>query len=169
MRILITGSEGVLGSTLRTKLKEKGHIVFGCDLIHTDDPQYMRADISERRQIARAFEKFTPDLVYNLAAEFGRNNGQDYYEQLWRTNCLGTRNVIEECIQSKATLAHASSSEAYGLAELYTKGTLDEGLLDKFPPSFHNEYALTKWVNERQIHMAVRNDHLSAVIFRYFN
>jgi dTDP-glucose 4,6-dehydratase len=169
MRILITGSEGVLGSVLRKKLIEKGHDVYGCDLMHTDDPKYMRADISERRQIARVFDVFNPELVYNFAAEFGRNNGQDYYEQLFKTNMTGTQNVIEECIKHRATLAHASSSEAYGLSEQYTNGSLDEGLLDKFPPSFHNLYALTKYANERQIHTAARNDNLNAVVFRFFN
>lgn len=169
MRILITGSEGVLGSTLKTLLRDRGNEVYGCDLKHSHDPDVMRADISERRQITRVFDKFQPELVYNFAAEFGRNNGQDYYEQLWKTNCIGTRNVIEECIHNRVTLAHASSSEAYGLAEKYTSGLLDEGLLDKFPPQFHNEYALSKWTNERQISMAVRNNNLNAVIFRFFN
>lgn len=169
MRILITGSEGVLGSTLRNTLEDKDHEVYGCDLAHTDRQDYMRADISERRQLARVFDSFQPELVYNFAAEFGRKNGQEYYEDLWRTNCLGTRNVIEECIRIGATLAHASSSEAYGLSELYTNDNLSESLLDKFPPQFHNEYALTKYTNERQITMAVRNDSLNAVIFRFFN
>lgn len=169
MRILITGSEGVLGSTLRNVLRRKGHTVFGCDLMHTDDDQYMRADISDRRQLARVFDIFGPELVYNFAAEFGRKNGQEYYEQLWQTNCLGTRNVIEECLRVGATLAHASSSEAYGLAEKYTDGDLSERLLDVFPPQFHNEYALTKYTNERQITMAVRNHNLNAIIFRFFN
>lgn len=170
MRILITGSEGVLGSVLKEELRNRGHVVFGCDLFHSDDPQYMRADISERRQVTRVFEAFEPQLVYNFAAEFGRKNGQEYYEQLWKTNCLGLRNVIEECVLDSATLAHASSSEAYGLAELYNAGEkLDEGLLEVFPPQFHNEYALTKWTNERQITMAARNNGLKAVIFRFFN
>jgi nucleoside-diphosphate-sugar epimerase len=34
------------------------------------------------------------DLVYHCAAEFGRWNGEDFYEQLWRTNAVGTKNVI---------------------------------------------------------------------------
>ena len=29
-----------------------------------------------------------------LAAEFGRNNGEDYYEQLWKTNVIGTKTAI---------------------------------------------------------------------------
>jgi dTDP-glucose 4,6-dehydratase len=170
VRILITGSEGVLGSTLMTELSRRGHMPYGCDLQHSSHPYVFRADISEFRQIERVFERVRPDLVYNLAAEFGRKNGQDFYEQLWKTNCIGTRNVIELCTRFRSKLAHASSSEAYGMADTYAAGRkLEEADLDKFAPQFHNEYALTKYTNERQITMAARNQGLDAVIFRFFN
>ena len=35
------------------------------------------------------------EYVYNLAAEFGRKNGEDYYEQLWETNAIGLKNVLK--------------------------------------------------------------------------
>lgn len=170
MRILVTGSEGVLGTTLMNELRRRGHMPFGCDLQHSSDPYVFRADIGQYRQIARVFEKVQPHLVYNLAAEFGRKNGQDFYEQLWVSNCIGTRNVIELCIKFGAKMAHASSSEAYGMADDYAAGRkLEEADLDKFAPQFFNEYALTKYTNERQITMAARNDNLDALIFRFFN
>lgn len=171
MRILITGSEGVLGSVLKTELRRRGHDVYGCDLMHASDPQYMRADIAEGRQLARVFDWSKPEVVYHLAAEFGRKNGQEFFEQLWRINCTGTRNVIEECLRHKAVLAFASSSEAYGAADDYAPQSQDflEEWLDKYAPQFHNEYALSKWTNERQIFMAARNEGLKAVVFRFFN
>lgn len=172
MRILLTGSEGALGQPLKAKLREQGHDVYGCDLAHTDDPQVIRADVAERRQLRRAYDFSRPDLVYHLAAEFGRNNGKDYYEQLWKSNCIGTRNVIEETLRTESTMAFASSSEAYGMADEYMpdkNAAFEEGLLDHYPPFFHNEYALSKWTNERQIYTAARNDGLKAVVFRFFN
>ena len=171
MRILITGSEGVLGTTLFAELRRRGgNGVWGCDLQHSSDPYVIRADVAEYRQLERVFERVRPDLVYWFAAEFGRKNGQDYYEQLWRTNCVGTRNAIDLCTKFKSKLAFASSSEAYGMADAYAPGRkLEESDLDKFPPQFHNEYALTKYTNERQITMAARNQGLDALIFRFFN
>lgn len=171
MRILITGSEGVLGTHLKRELRERGHDVYGCDLAHCEDKQVLRADVSIRRQLARVFDFAQPELVYHFAAEFGRINGQEYYEQLWRTNCTGTRNVIEECLRTKAILAFASSSEAYGLVDEYAPRGKDfqEGWLDLYAPQFHNEYALSKWTGERQIYMAARNEGLKAVVFRFFN
>lgn len=172
MKVLITGSEGVLGSTLKQELRKRGHSVFGCDLVHASDPQTMRTDIAERRQVDRLFDFVDrPDIVYHFAAEFGRMNGQDYYEQLWKTNCIGTRNVIEACIKSKSKLVFASSSEAYGMADEYAPKGEDfhENWLDYYAPQFHNEYALTKYTNERQITMAARNEKLDACILRFFN
>lgn len=172
MRIFITGIEGVLGSTLKDELLERGHKVFGCSLSHSSDSGVTRADVAERRQLARALDVFggTFDVLYHFAAEFGRKNGQEYYENLWRTNCIGTRNVIEECTARKIKMVFASSSEAYGLSETYSEGqALSEDMLDKFPPQFHNEYALSKYTNERQIFTAARNEGLDAIVLRFFN
>ena len=171
MRILITGSEGVLGTHLKKELRRRGHDVYGCDLQHSEDKQVLRADIAIRRQLTRVFDFAQPELVYHFAAEFGRINGQEYYEQLWKSNCIGTRNVIEECLRTKSTMVFASSSEAYGLVDDYAPKGEDfkENWLDLYAPQFHNEYALSKWTGERQIYMAARNEDLKAVVFRFFN
>lgn len=181
MRIFITGIDGVLGSTLATKLRSQDHDVFGCGLAHSSDPRVIRGDVSKPRQLEQALDAYritegdySPikdyDLLFHFAAEFGRKNGQAYYEDLWTTNCIGTRNVIEECTQRNIPLVFSSSSEAYGLSEQYNQGQpLREEMLDEFPPQFHNEYALSKYTNERQILTVCRNTSLRAIILRFFN
>jgi dTDP-glucose 4,6-dehydratase len=180
-RIFITGISGVLGSTLATELRLRGNEVFGCDLAHSADPDVTRADITKPRQLVQALDAFGSfdwsmdglgkyDLLYHFAAEFGRKNGQAYYEDLWNTNCIGTRNVIEACTARQIPMVFASSSEAYGLSEEYNHGqALTEEMLDEYPPNFHNEYALSKYTNERQILLAARNTSLKAIILRFFN
>lgn len=163
MRILVTGSRGTLGIPLSAALRN----VHGCDLMHCGEEHYTRADIRNYRELEHVFERAQPDVVYHLAAEFGRRNGLDHYESMWMTNVLGTRHVIELCLQYNARLIFASSSEAYGrLAD--TGEPLTEDLLQSTAPQFHNEYALSKWVNERQIANA-RERGLKAVIMRIFN
>ena len=181
MRIFITGIDGVLGSTLATKLRSRGHDVFGCGLAHSSDPFVVRGDVSKYRQLEQALDRYRSvfgsqsgngdyDLLFHFAAEFGRKNGQAYYEDLWNTNCIGTRNVIEECTRREIPLVFSSSSEAYGLSEQYNNGeALREEMLDNYPPQFHNEYALSKYTNERQILTAARNSNLRAIILRFFN
>ncbi len=164
--ILVTGSGGTLGRKLVKELELRGQVVWGADLMH-GERNVVRADVSEARQVEHAFDLVKPDIVYHLAAEFGRMNGQNYYEQLWKHNCIGTRNVIEACIKRGAHLIFASSSEAYGDAA--DIGTLAEDVLLSHVPKFHNEYALSKWTNEKQIEIAVRNNNLQATVLRFFN
>lgn len=167
MKILITGSQGVLGSVLKRELRNRGHQVFGCDLTHSADPQEIRADVSEYSELAAAFIFSSPELVFHLAGEFGRKNSERHPHALWTTNCFGTRNVIQLCLNYGARIVFASSSEAYGnLADYHN---LDESLLTSHVPHFHNEYALTKWVGEKQIEIARECDGLKAVSLRFFN
>jgi len=179
MKIFITGISGVLGTVLTRELRSRGHRVVGCDLGHSAYSHIVRGDITKPRQLKQALDTFEGvydpsgsgyDLLYHFAAEFGRKNGQAYYEDLWSTNCIGTRNVIEACIDRNIPMVFASSSEAYGLSEEYNNGqALTEEMLDKHPPQFHNEYALSKYTNERQILLAARNTELKAIILRFFN
>lgn len=175
MNILITGSEGTLGRVLKAELRSRGHAVWGVDLTHTADPRVLRADVAEARQLDAAFEKINGgvghtsiDLVYHLAAEFGRLNGAEYPEQLWRTNQIGTRNVIRFCVGLGARLVLAGSSEAYGETQDSEKA-LTEAYLDFHAPHHHNEYALSKWAQERQVFIAAETEGLKAVVLRFFN
>ena len=44
------------------------------------------------RQLEREFDQFGPfDYIYHLAAEFGRWNGEAYYENLLESNVIGTK------------------------------------------------------------------------------
>lgn len=169
MRILVTGSQGTLGRPLVCELRHRGHDVFGCDLRHSEDSQEIRADVAEYRQLRRCFFNADIDLVYHLAAEFGRNNGQEFPEQLWRTNQIGTRNIIDLCLKHKARLILAGSSEAYGDGLTQGDGQLFEGMLEREVGTFHNEYALSKWAQERQVFIAANNDGLRSVVLRFFN
>lgn len=166
MRCLVTGSEGTLGRKLVTELEQRGHDVWGCDLMHSSREQYTRADIAEAGQVERVFQ-WEPEICYNLAAEFGRMNGEEYAAQLWKTNLIGNQNIIDSCIRHNTHLVFASSSEVYGT--LSDGSDMKEELLKSKPPTFHNCYALSKWANEHQINIAIANRGLRATILRLFN
>lgn len=162
-RILITGSKGVVGTWLTKILKKRGHEVFGIDLTH-DVGNYARCDVGDYRQLERVFErKF--DYVYHCAAEFGRWNGEDYYEQLWRTNAIGTKNIIRLQEKHKFKLIHFSSSEVYG----DYSGLMSEEVTDMFPLQQMNDYAMSKWVNEMQIRNSAIMYGTESVVVRLFN
>lgn len=164
-KILITGSLGTLGRPLAGELARRGHEVWGLDLAHHGSGRYFRADIGDFRQLERVFAH-EYDYVYHLAAEFGRLNGEEYYEQLWRTNVLGTRNILEWQRRLGFRLIFASSSEIYG----ETGGEeLREDLPLRRQLKQTNDYAATKWVNELQIMNFADRYGLPAVRLRLFN
>lgn len=164
-RVLVTGSRGTLGRPLVEELRLRGHDVWRTDLQHSEQPKYIRADISNFRQLQRVFEqKF--DYVFHLAAEFGRLNGEEYYETLWQTNVIGTRNILEVQRREGFRLIFASSSEIYGDRH---EAILSEDIPLQHSIIQHNDYATTKWVNEIQIMNFEKRYGVEAMRLRFFN
>jgi dTDP-glucose 4,6-dehydratase len=178
MRILVTGGLGTIGAGLVAELRRRGHYVVSCDLYHQPDevgfslrtdvaqPLYARCDVSEFRQLERVFERLGPfDYVYHCAAEFGRWNGEDFYETLWRTNCIGTKNVIRLQEQRGFRLIHFSSSEVYG----DWPDLMIETVMEEYEVKQLNDYAMTKWVNEMQVRNSRQQYGTETVVVRLFN
>ena len=176
MKILVTGVLGVIGSKLEEILKIRGHKVFGVDLFHTNrnyghglgkvsDDDYFRCDIGEFRQIEQIIEYVKPDLVYNCAAEFGRWNGENFYEKVWKSNVIGMKHIIKLQEKHKFKLVHCSSSEVYGDYE----GVMYEDVLNQTPIIQMNDYAMSKRVNEMQVHNSREQFGTEAVLVRFFN
>ena len=164
-KILVTGNKGPLGTPLVRELRKRGHEVWGCDLQHQADEKYIRADLASYRQLERVFEQ-KYDFVYHLAAEFGRINGEEYYETLWQTNVIGTRNVLELQRKQGFKLIFASSSEIYGDKH---KDILTEDIPLQSSIIQQNDYAVTKWVNEIQCMNFEKRFGLPIVRLRFFN
>jgi len=165
MRILVTGGLGTVGSVLVKQLVEKGHDVWFCDLFHYHDQKYVRCDISQFRQVERIFADKSFDYVYHLAAEFGRWNGEDYYDTLWGTNCIGTKNLIRLQEKHKFRMIFFSSSEVYGDWDK----VMSEDVMDKSEVKQLNDYAISKWVNEMQILNSSAMFNTETVRVRLFN
>jgi dTDP-glucose 4,6-dehydratase len=178
MKILITGSKGVVGQKLLEELRKRGHSVFGIDIQHhagevgyiqqmsNEQWTYSRCDIGEFRQIERVFKTAGPfDLVYNCAAEFGRWNGEDYFEQMWKSNLIGLKNILRLQEELKFKLVHFSSSEVYGDYE----DVMVEDVMDTHEIKQLNDYAISKWANEMQIRNSMKLFSTETVILRLFN
>ncbi|HZY93724.1 MAG TPA: NAD(P)-dependent oxidoreductase [Candidatus Bathyarchaeia archaeon] len=146
MKILVTGAEGFIGSNLVPELRNRDHEVWVSDIHQSGSDNYIRADVSKFRQLERIFEKHKFDLVYHLAAEYGRWNGEDYYENLWLTNVVGTKNLLRLQEAKKFRSVLFSSAEVYGDYE----GEMREDVMDSVEIKQMNDYAMSKWVNEMQ-------------------
>jgi dTDP-glucose 4,6-dehydratase len=163
--ILITGGLGAIGAPLTEELESRGHDVWVADLPWNERERYYRCDVSEYRQLEKVFEDRDFDYVYHLAAEFGRKNGEDFYETMWRSNAVGTKNVLRLQRDHGFQLIFSSSSEVYG--------DYDDVMAEEVPlregPRQLNDYAISKWVNEQQILNAADRYGTETVRARFFN
>jgi dTDP-glucose 4,6-dehydratase len=100
-----------------------------------------------------------------LAAEYGRWNGEEHYEQLWRTNVIGTRHVLRLQERLRFKLVFASTSEVYGDVDQ----VMSEDLMNREEIRQLNDYAISKWVNEQQIMNAAARFGTETVRVRIFN
>jgi dTDP-glucose 4,6-dehydratase len=165
-RILVTGSLGTVGSPLTAELVARGHDVYGCDIRHGHQEQYYRCDVGCYRQVAELFDQLGHiDLVYHTAAEFGRANGEAYFEQLWTSNVIGTKNMLCLQRQRKFRMVFFSSSEVYG----DFSSTMFESVPTLYPVRQLNDYAISKWVSELQVLNDSERYDLENVRVRLFN
>src|SRR3989338_1337936 len=165
MKILVTGGLGAVGTPLVQKLREEGYKVWVVDLLHSEGSNYTRCDVAEYRELEKIFEKTDFDFVYHLAAEFGRHNGEDYYERLWKSNAIGTKNILRFQQEKKFKMIYTSSSEVYG----DWADEMDEDIMIKYPIRHMNDYAISKWVNEMQILNSTERFETETVRVRLFN
>ena len=156
-RILVTGGSGFIGTNLVNELRSRGHEVLAVDLLHHEGEadlysdsysDYVRGDVRNYRQMERIFDdndKF--DYVYHLAAEYGRWNGEGYYENLWETNVIGLKNMIRLQEKLGFRMISFSSAEVYGDYE----GIMTEYVMENRPikDTYQmNDYAISKWAGE---------------------
>ena len=148
LKILVTGGAGFIGTNLCNELRYRGHVVIACDLYNTERDNYVRCDVRSFRQSEEVFGKYGPfDYVFHLAAEYGRWNGEAFYENLWQTNNVGTKHILRLQEKLGFKLIFFSSCEVYGDYNGFM--TEDVMVNNKISDTYQmNDYAITKWAGE---------------------
>ena len=152
MKILVTGGGGFIGKALVIKLLEEGHEVSSLsrgtypDLIKAG-VNIIQVDLNDKSSLFEAFQNHS--VVFHIAAKAGFWGS---YSEYYRTNVLGTLNVIDACNHNGIShLIYISS------ASVVFDGNNIEGGNEKIPypekPLSH--YTATKAIAER----AVLNAH----------
>jgi GDP-6-deoxy-D-talose 4-dehydrogenase len=119
------------------------------------------ADLSDPKALADVMGEVQPNKVAHLAAIAFVAHGD--VEAIYRTNLVGTRNLLEALVQSKAPLSAvllASSANIYGNS---LGGMLDEAT----PPAPANDYAVSKLAMEYVAKLYA--ERLPVVMARPFN
>ncbi len=112
--IAVTGASGLLGGNLIRELLKQGQHVRA--LIHQDqravsglDVEIVSADLNDLSSLEGAFAGV--DVVYHLASVISIS--MDNWDEVYRVNVLGTRNVVDACLRSGVKrLIHFSSTHS---------------------------------------------------------
>lgn len=150
MKILVTGATGFVGFRLIQHLKAEGHTVFatgrnremGEKIAYLEIP-FRRGDVSDA--------ELTQDLCKGMDAVVhvaGLSSPWGPYDEFYRCNVLGTRNVVKACLaQGVGRLVHMSTPSIY----VDNRNRIDVSEDDPLPEHFINHYAATKFEAEKVV------------------
>jgi len=180
MKLIVTGSAGFIGSSLCTKLLERGDKVVGIDnhndyydpkikearvakLIKQSNYQHCRIDLCDQKSLENVFKDHRPQQVVNLAAQAGVRYSMENPLAYINSNIVGFANILENCRHYKVEhLVYASTSSVYGAN---TKMPFSENESANHPLSV---YAASKKSNELMAHSYSHLYQLPTTGLRFF-
>ena len=106
MKILVTGAGGQLGYDIVRELGERGFTdVLGID---RDD-----LDITDEHDVRKFIENYKPDVVMHNAAWTAVDKAEDYPDDCYKVNVLGTRYIAEAAENIGAKLVYISTDYVF--------------------------------------------------------
>lgn len=167
MKVIVTGSSGLLGSHVAGALVEAGHDVLGLDLSPPKAGrwQHVTADLTDLGQTLQLVRD--AEAVVHIAA-IPRPTGLPA-GQVFQTNMAACYNVVEATVLSGARrLVYASSMSVLGYP-FFEQPVIPAYLPfdSRHPAAPQDAYALSKWLGEETVAAAVRRrPELSAISLR---
>lgn len=116
LKILITGSNGLLGNLLFEKLKNK-YQVFGTTQLN-ETKSKIKCDIRIKEHISKTIKKIKPDIIIHLAGITGNFECEKNPHNSLQTNVMGTYYILDLIKNKKIKLIFASSREVYGNSKI---------------------------------------------------
>ena len=125
-KVIVTGGLGFIGSNLINILKNNYFIInvdkvtyaSNSNNINSNIKNYVfyKQDINNKVFIKSILKKYTPSIIFNLAAETHVDRSIDGPERFIKSNILGTFNLLESIrnYKKKIKLIHISTDEVYG-------------------------------------------------------
>jgi len=112
-KILITGSNGLLGQKLILALKNQHKVLAtskgDCLISDISEFNYQSLDITDKDSIIKIFDDFTPDVVINTAAMTDVDGCEDNKELCDKVNVKAVDYLRDACQKHNAHLIHIST------------------------------------------------------------
>jgi dTDP-glucose 4,6-dehydratase len=169
--IIVTGGLGFIGSNLINLLNKKNYFIINIDKVsyssnfknisnNIKNYKFYKQDINNQNVIKRILNKYSPSLIFNVAAETHVDRSIDGPKEFIKSNILGVFNLLEaiRVYKKKIKLIHVSTDEVYGDIRKNKKSKE----LDAYNPS--SPYAASKASSDLIIKSYIRTYKLPAII-----
>ena len=169
--IIVTGGLGFIGSNLINILNKKNYFIINIDKVsyssnfknisnNIKNYKFYKQDINNQNVIKRILNKYSPSLIFNVAAETHVDRSIDGPKEFIKSNILGVFNLLEaiRVYKKKIKLIHVSTDEVYGDIRKNKKSKE----LDAYNPS--SPYAASKASSDLIIKSYIRTYKLPAII-----
>ncbi len=115
MKILITGSNGLLGQNIVKQLLEKGNIDFLATskgenrMSNLGSENYQQLDITSKEEVNILFKSYQPTVVINTAAMTNVDACEEHRDQCWDMTVNAVSYLIDACKKYNTHLIHLST------------------------------------------------------------
>lgn len=175
-RVLITGSMGIIGKALVSRLVSEGAQILSVDIKPTNwsdnSIKHVQADLS--KVIPDECASFGPEVIFHLAATFERTiESPGYWKTSFDNNVLATHRLLEKVssLDSLKLFVFASSYLIYD-PKLYMGAIEVCSLKETDPIAPRNLVGLAKYFTERELSFLEDTERqfraVSARIFRVY-
>ena len=142
MRILVTGSNGLLGQKLTMLLDQQSDIhtiATARKLVNykLTNAEFHILDVTNQNETEKVILEVKPDVVIHTAAMTQVDQCETEREACWKANVTGVENVVNACEKVNAFLVHVSTDFIFD----GTHGPLDESAIPK-PVNYYGESKL---------------------------
>jgi len=157
MKVLVTGGAGFIGTNLIKRLLDDGHSVISFDNYttgkkenHQEGCEYVEVDITDDYDIQSELLYEDIDLIYHLAALARIQPSFKNPTNTFKTNVVGTMNIMNWAKEHNCPVVYAGSSSKHG------------GV-------YKNPYTFTKHQGEEIVEMYNRVYGVPSAICRFYN
>jgi len=168
-KVLITGGAGYIGSHVTEILLKKYKKVFLIDNLSTGHrklinkkAKFFKLDIHNKKEVKKIIKKNNIDSIIHLAANLIIGEGQKKPKKYYRNNVLGTKKLLEACVNTTVKNFIFSSTAA-----VYKEGQYKVSEKSTIKPK--SVYGKTKIKAENLIKNFAKKNKLNYGILRYFN
>ncbi len=164
LKLLITGSSGLIGTYLKEEMLASRE-AFNFIILK---PTHKELDISNSKELKQYFKNNKPDLIIHCAAHRNATTAEDQRGDksgsVWKTNVIGTKNIAEQAKLCNAYLIHISTDYVFA-GRKENQGPFEESAPIERNDRFLSWYGITK----REAELLVISILPSASIIRINN